>query len=243
MRASVRPEPGSETEAYDAAQAVDAPDLATLSPVTSRARRRSPWRWVALGVLVAFGVAALYYLVTLYQVWSTGEADGARKVDAIVVMGAAQYDGRPAPVLASRLDHVIELYRAGYADTIVTTGGKQPLDRFTEAAASARYLEERGVPAEAIVQESTGRTSFDSLESAARLLRERGDRSVLLVSDPYHSLRIRGIAEELGLEAFTSPTRTSPVQGAGAFRRMVKEAAGVSLARIIGYERLKELTG
>ena len=107
-----------------------------------------------LGVGVVVLIALGYYLVTLYQVWSTGDHDEARPVDAIVVLGAAQYDGRPAPVLASRLDHVLELYRPGYADTIVVTGGKQPLDRFTEAAASAKYLEARGVPASAILEET-----------------------------------------------------------------------------------------
>ena len=159
------------------------------------------------------------------------------------MLGAAQYDGRPAPVLASRLDHVLELYKAGYADTIVVTGGKQPLDRFTEAAASAKYLEARGVPASAILEAPTGRNSYDSISAAAQLLKQRGKQTVLMVSDPYHSMRISGIAEEVGLQPYTSPTRTSPITGGAAFRRMMKEAAGISLARVIGYGRLKDITG
>ncbi len=231
------PAPGSDDTVVGPAGG----EATQATPPTPRRRRRG--RWVAAGVLGAIALAIAYFLVTLYQVWSTGNADQARPVDAIVVMGAAQYDGRPAPVLASRLDHALDLYRQGLADTIVVTGGKQPLDRFTEAAASAQYLERRGVPESAIVQETAGRSSYDSLRGAARLLAAQGKRRVLLVSDPYHSLRIKGIAEEVGLDALTSPTRTSPITGMAAFRRMVKEAAGVSLARAIGYERLKELTG
>jgi uncharacterized SAM-binding protein YcdF (DUF218 family) len=216
---------------------------ASAAPVERRTSRRRWGRWVLLGAAGFVVLTVAYYLVTLFQVWSTANDDGAQPADAIVVLGAAQYDGRPAPVLASRLDHALALYQEGVADTIVVTGGKQPADRFTEAAASARYLEERGVPADAILQETTGQSSFVSLEAAARLLRSRGKERVVLVSDPYHSLRIRGIAEELGLDAMTSPTRTSPIEGGEAFRRMVKEAAGVALARLVGYERLERWNG
>jgi uncharacterized SAM-binding protein YcdF (DUF218 family) len=208
-----------------------------------RVRRRRRLRWILLSLVGVLLLAAAYYLVTLFQVWRTADADQSRPVDAIVVLGAAQYDGRPAAVLSARLDHVVDLYKNGLASTVVVTGGKQPADRFTEAAASARYLEARGVPASAILEETTGRNSYDSLQHAAQLLQARNKHSVLLVSDPYHMMRIKGIAQELGLTAYTSPTRTSPIQGWAAFRRMAKEAAGVSLARVIGYERLKELTG
>jgi len=154
------------------------------------------------------------------------------------VLGAAQYDGKPSPLLAGRLDHALELYRQGYADTIVVTGGKQPLDRFTEAAASAAYLQERGVSAGAILQETTGRSSWDSLRGAASLLDAAGKERVLLVSDPAHSLRIEDMAEELGLTAFTSPTDVASPVG-----RLAKEAAGVALARFIGWDRVEQLTG
>lgn len=213
-------------------------------PVKPSKPRRHRWlRRSVLGVAILLLLALAYYLVTLYQVWSTANQDQARPADAIVVLGAAQYDGRPAAVLASRLDHVLQLYKAGYADTIVVTGGKQPLDRFTEAAASAKYLEARGVPASAILEAPIGHNSFDSISAAAQLLKQRRKHTVLMVSDPYHSLRIGGIAEEVGLKPYTSPTRTSPITGASAFRRMMKEAAGISLARVIGYGRLKDLTG
>ena len=162
--------------------------------------RRNAGRAVR-AVLLVLAVAAGYYLISLYQVWSTGRSDQARPVDAIVVMGAAQYDGRPSPQLAARLDHVAELWPQGLAPMVVVTGGNQPGDRFTEAEASAAYLEERGVPADAIVQEGEGRTSYESLQGVARLLGERGLDSVLIVTDPFHSLRSRLIAQDAGLEA------------------------------------------
>src|SRR6185436_3848629 len=101
--------------------------------------------------LLVVVVVVGYYAVSLLQVWSTGRSDYTGKADAIVVMGAAQYDGRPSPQLAARLDHVAELWPQGRAPLVVVTGGKRPGDRFTEAQASARYLEERGVPAAAVV--------------------------------------------------------------------------------------------
>lgn len=205
-------------------------------------RRWRGWKRLRRSLYVAIALLAGYYLVNLWQVWRVGESDQARPVDAIVVMGAAQYDGRPAPVLAARLDHVLELYQEGHAPLVVTTGGNLPGDRFTEAESSANYLIERGVPAEAILQVE-GRTSYAELERTAALLEERGLDRVLLVSDPYHSLRIRLVAQELGLTAYVSPTRTSPIDGWDAFTMHVKEAAGISLGRIIGFDRLLDLTG
>lgn len=204
--------------------------------------RRWPRR-TALTALALVAVAGGYFVITLVQVHATGRSDQARPVDAIVVMGAAQYDGRPSPQLAARLDHVGELWAQGVAPIVVVTGGQQPGDRFTEAGASADYLIERGVPADAILQENVSRNSYDALAGVADMLGARDLSSVLLVSDPFHSLRIQLTARELGLTAYVSPTRTSPVQGRAAFVREVKEAVGVSLGRIIGFRRLLALTG
>jgi uncharacterized SAM-binding protein YcdF (DUF218 family) len=176
-------------------------------------------------------------------VHAVGRSDQARPVDAIVVMGAAQYDGRPSPQLAARLDHAADLWSAGLAKVMVVTGGNQPGDRFTEAEASADYLIERGVPAEAILQESHGHSSYVSLDGVATMLHQRGLFRVLLVSDPFHSLRSRLIAQELGLVAYVSPTRTSPVRGNEATAREMQEAAGIALGRIIGFKRLLSITG
>jgi uncharacterized SAM-binding protein YcdF (DUF218 family) len=203
-------------------------------------RRRRWWLWAILAIVAG---GALYYFVTLIQVWRVGDSDQARPVDAIVVMGAAQYDGRPSPQLQARLDHVVELWDRGLAPIVVVTGGNQPGDRFTEAGASARYLAAHGVDPDAILQEDHGHSSWASLETVAAMLHERGLDRVLLVSDPYHSLRIRLMAQELELTAYVSPTRTSPVTGPRAFGKELKEAAGVALGRIIGFDRLLSLTG
>jgi uncharacterized SAM-binding protein YcdF (DUF218 family) len=207
---------------------------------------RSPRQWqrkVVWALLLTAGAAVLYYAITLYQVHATGRSDHAGPADAIVVMGAAQYDGTPSPLLQARLDHVLELWGRDLAPLVVVTGGNQPGDRFTEADASKNYLVDRGVPADAILEETVGQSSYESLEGVAALLHERGLARVLLVSDPFHSLRIRLTADELGLDAAVSPTRTSPVQGGQALRREMKEAAGVAVGRIIGFRRLLSITG
>ena len=215
----------------------ESPEPSASAPARRRVLRRAVW--VLLG-LVVLGVG--YFVVNLWLVYRTGETDQARSVDAIVVLGAAQYDGRPSPQLQARLDHVVVLWDRGLAPMVITTGGKRPGDRFTEAEASAKYLEAKGVPSSAIEQ-VPGTTSYDELVAARNLLRSRNLRRVLLVSDPYHSLRIRLVSQELGLVASVSPTPTSVVRGGRAFWLEVKEAAGVSVGRIIGFDRLLRITG
>jgi uncharacterized SAM-binding protein YcdF (DUF218 family) len=217
-------------------------DLVDFRP---RDRWGRPWvrkrRWPRIVRRVLLGVVLLvfgYYAITLFQVVQAGRSDQARAVDAIVVMGAAQYDGRPSPQLAARLDHAVALYQQGFAPLVVVTGGKLPDDRFTEAEASASYLGERGVPSDAIVLESAGRSTYESLRGVADLLEERGLGSVLIVTDPYHSLRARMIAEDVGLDAYVSPTPSSVVRGGHNVRRHLVEAAGVALGRIIGFDNL-----
>ena len=200
------------------------------------------WRLVRRALSGVVALLAVYYLANLWLVFRTGNTDQTRPVDAIVVLGAAQYDGQPSPQLAARLDHVVELWDDGVAPLVVTTGGNRPGDRFTEAQASAAYLEERGVPANAIVQVG-GDTSYDSLVEARNELSERDLNSVVLVSDPYHALRIRLISQELSLTAYVSPTRTSPVRGGDVFWHELKEAAGISVGRVIGFDRLLAITG
>lgn len=193
-------------------------------------------RLVRIAVRVAIvgaGLLVLYVGVTFVQVWAASRRDEARVADAIIVMGAAQYDGVPSPALARRLDHAIDLYEDDIAPLIVVTGGRQEGDRFTEAEASANYLEEHGIPGDHIERETTGDNSWESLESAARYLHDTGNTSVVLVSDPYHAMRIDGIAHELGLDAVVSPAGSSSSLGS-----LVKETFAVALGRIIGYDRL-----
>jgi uncharacterized SAM-binding protein YcdF (DUF218 family) len=211
--------------------------------VAGPAPGRRGWRLVVRALVALVLIGIVYYLVTLFQVWIVGRSDQARPVDAIVVMGAAQYDGRPSPELQARLDHVVLLWNRGLAPLVVTTGGKLPGDRFTEAEASTEYLVAHGVPRGSIVRENAAHNSYDSLAGVAALLQARGLRSVLLVSDPFHSLRIRLTAQELALVAAVSPTRTSPVRGATELGREAKEAAGIALGRVIGFKRLLSITG
>ena len=226
----------------------DATPPRAVQPVVPRFRvprwwRRGGWSRTAGLFLAALLVGVLYYFVSLAQVWRTGMSDHVRPVDAIVVMGAAQYDGRPSPQLQARLDHVVELWTDGLAPMVIVTGGNQPGDRFTEAGTSEKYLIAQGVPEAAIVGEDTGRSSWESLQNVAERADEWGVRSVILVSDPFHSLRIRLMAEELGLTAYTSATDTSPVRGWTAAKKHFTEAAGVAAGRVVGFERLEDWIG
>jgi uncharacterized SAM-binding protein YcdF (DUF218 family) len=221
----------------------DADDDATPVHPTRLTTRRTWVKPLRRAVLLVFVVLVGYYLVSLYQVWSTGRSDEARPVDAIVVLGAAQYDGRPSPQLQARLDHVVALWPEGYAPVVVVTGGNQPGDRFTEAEASRDYLVAAGIPADAILLENEGRTTFESMLGVQRILARRGETRVLLVTDPFHALRSKLIADEVGLDPFVSPTETSTVTGGDSVRRHLEEAAGVALGRIISFRRLVDLTG
>jgi uncharacterized SAM-binding protein YcdF (DUF218 family) len=177
-------------------------------------------RLVDLGRLALAGLLAAVLLTayTTFRIWQQGERDERRASDAIVVLGAAQYDGNPSPVLRARLDHAIELYRAGLAPTFVVTGGKARDDRTTEAAAATAYAVRRGVPAAAILAEDRGASTLESLESVGAMLRSRGLRTALFVSDRSHMLRVLRIARDQGLEAWGSPTTTSPADATLARR-------------------------
>lgn len=212
---------------------------------TAAARRRRWPRRLLVAVAVLVVLAVVWYLVCLFEVWRAARTDQARPVDAILVLGAAQYDGRPSPVLRARLDHAVSLWERGLAPYLVVTGGKLPGDRVTEARASADYLIGKGVPDEAILREVQGRTTWESLAASSRFLRDRGLDRVLIVSDPYHLLRARETAEEVGLDAHTSPVPDSLISGGAEWERMLKEAAGVAVARLpfMGYRRLLRVTG
>ena len=146
-------------------------------------------------------VAAVAYPVWLaFQIWDQSRDDEPRPADAIVVLGAAQYDGEPSPVFKARLDQATYLYREELSPLVIVTGGKQAGDRFTEAEVAHRYLEEQGVPPERILEEEEGRTTLESLRRVRGIAEERGLDSALLVSDPLHSERIKRMAVDLGFE-------------------------------------------
>ena len=194
----------------------------------------------SLGLIVL--IAAVYFVVSLLQVWNTGRSADRQPVGAIVVLGAAQYDGRPSPQLQARLDHALELWNLNLASYIVVTGGKQEGDRFTEAAASRKFLESSGVASDLIFEENSGTTTYASLFAVSRVVRDLEIDRVLIVSDPFHLLRAELIANEVGLDASSSSTRTSVIQGGDAFRRNLQEAAGVAIGRIVGFQRVDSWT-
>lgn len=183
----------------------------------------------------------LYVLESLGQViWYANQHDRV-KVEDIVVLGSAQYNGVPSPDLESRLAHALELWKAGLAPDIVVTGGKEPGDVYTEATAGATWLADHGVPMERIVRVPNGRDTWESLTAVAAVLRPLGVHRLLLVSDPYHMARSLSMIESLGFQGWVNPTPNSPIKGGAVVPYYAKETIEMSLGRIIGWRRMSEL--
>ncbi|HEY5246750.1 MAG TPA: YdcF family protein [Acidimicrobiales bacterium] len=182
----------------------------------------------------------VYFVVTLVQVWLTSRHYDPRPAQAIVVMGAAQYDGVPSPDLRARLNEALLLFHQGDAGVVAVTGSKEKGDQFTEAEAGARYLETKGVPSTAIV-EAGGDDTWQSLSDVAPMLKARSDTKILMVTDPFHEDRSMAIASQLGLTPYPTPTQTSPITGWATVPYFLKEAVGVSLGRVVGYQHLHAL--
>jgi uncharacterized SAM-binding protein YcdF (DUF218 family) len=187
---------------------------------------RSVLAVVVLALTIVGGTAA--------SVWWVARGDDRTSTDALVVLGASQFDGRPSSVLEARLEHAKRLYEAGVAPVVVTVGGRREGDRFTEAEAGATYLRDRGVPD--VVPVGEGANTLQSLEAVQRLSGERGWTSVTIVTDPWHSLRSRAMARDLGLEAHTSPTRAGPSVRTREtqVRYIARETAGYLYWRVFG---------
>jgi len=166
---------------------------------------------VAVAVAGCIGLAILAGYTT-YRIWAQGQVDDQRPADAIVVMGAAQYDGRPSPLFAARLEHAVALYHAGVAPRLIVTGGKAVGDRTTESAAARAYAIAHGVPAGAILGEDRSRTTLESIRGVRDLLRDNGLVTAVFVSDRPHMLRVLRMAHDDGIAAWGSPTRTSPIE-------------------------------
>jgi uncharacterized SAM-binding protein YcdF (DUF218 family) len=179
-------------------------------------------------------VGALYVAVTFFQVWSASNEDEAQPADAVIVLGAAQYDGRPSPVLQARLDHAAELYKAGTVGKVIVTGGNQAGDRVTEAFSGFEYLRNEGIPEDDILLEVDGGSTYEQLAASEVIMDDHGLTDAVLVSDPYHSFRLQGIADEVGIDARVSPTDTG-----ASLTSLVRETAAVSLGRLVGYRRLE----
>ena len=216
--------------------------------------RRRTLLWTVLAPPAALVLA---WLAMLAAVVVAAHRDGATRLAepaaAIIVLGAAQYDGRPSPVLRARLDHGIALWRAGRAPRLIVTGGSRAGDRTTEAAVGRRYAVRHGVPDSAILLESEGRTTSESLRAASAIMREMarqdslrdapGDSALtsdgadgephpytaILVSDPFHMLRLGVLARRYGIVPITSPTPTSPISARAkvAWQYMLLESVKV----------------
>ena len=191
--------------------------------------------------VLQIGAAALICTVALIaymaaQINERGKLDERQRVDAIVVLGAAQFNGRPSDVFEARLEHAVALWNAGWADWFVVTGGKLPNDDTTEAEVARGWAIAHGVPPNRILAENDGRTTLESLEAVRKIFRNEGLQTGLFVSDETHMLRVLRMAEDLGINAFSSPTRTSPADRDDSRRRgaLLHEIAGLAVYYVGG---------
>ena len=174
----------------------------------SLVRRHPVLSFVALVLLVALTLVGAS-AITVWRAAHDDDASHVDQADVIIVLGAAQYGGTPSPVFQGRLDHAILLYRQRRADSVMVVGSKSPGDTTTEAEAGRDYLVSQGLPADSVLVEPVGRTTYESLVGAARYMREHGMRSAFLVSDPWHNARITRMASDLGFQGYASATWTS----------------------------------
>lgn len=190
----------------------------------------------------ALGAIAGAWLLSLGAVVLWGQRDNAARSDVIVVLGAAQYDGRPSPVLRSRLDHALGLWRQGMAKRVILTGGRGQGDTTSEAAVGHLYLKRRGIPESWLLVEDQSRNTEQSIAAVAVLMRRQQMEDAILVSDPFHMLRLRLLAWHHGLNVRTSPTRTSPISAnkVQVASYMVSESVKVPLSLVLVALRSEE---
>jgi len=192
-------------------------------------------------LVVALTGFLLLLAYTIYRIAAQGDLDEARKADAIVVLGAAQFNGQPSGVFEARLQHAVDLWKEGLAPYLIVTGGKLPADITTEAATARAWAMANGVPKEAILGEDHGRNTLESLENILPILRAHDLHSVVFVSDRTHMLRVLRIASDLGVAAWGSPTPPSPtdLEADRRWRSVAHEVAGLA-AYYVGGGRLIE---
>ncbi|MFI5782183.1 YdcF family protein [Nocardia sp. NPDC051570] len=185
---------------------------APADPVVAppRPRGSAVLRWIRRAIAGTVLIALVLVGGAAVRVWQVARIDDYSPADAIVVLGAAQYNGTPSPVFEARLAQAYRLFSKGVAPLVITVGGKQVGDNYTEAASGKNYLKNRGVPADRILAVETGSDTLQSIEAVATAMRARELSSAVLVSDPWHSLRTRTMARDEGLRAWTAPTRTGP---------------------------------
>ena len=185
--------------------------------------------WNAIGVVIILGIVAVAYLSTRIEQQST--RDEAQKADVILVLGAAEYRGRPSPVLRARLDHALDLYNRGLAPRIMTTGGAGGDPVFTEGGVGRSYLIGRGVPSEVIVVENESESTVESLAMAGEIMQRMGLHSVVVVSDGYHIYRVKKMLQNRGLDVYGSPRPEQHTESIHERWNYVKQAIGYMLWR------------
>jgi uncharacterized SAM-binding protein YcdF (DUF218 family) len=187
-------------------------------------------------LVAALTLSLLVTAWTSYRIWDVGNHDDRPQADAIVVLGAAQYNGRPSAILKARVEHAIDLYEAGVAPFLIVTGGKADGDVTTEAASARTLAMARGVPSAAILTEDRGRTTLESVRGTASILHDRGLQTAVFVSDRTHMLRVLRIARDEGITGFGSPTATSPSDATFADRigATAHELGGLALYFVTG---------
>jgi uncharacterized SAM-binding protein YcdF (DUF218 family) len=173
---------------------------------------RSVTRWRPIAACLAAGLVllAVWFCAVFYEVWRHARIDAAREADAIVVLGAAEYYGRPSPILKARLDHTLEIYRRGLAPRIITTGGHGEGSPFSEGEVSREYLSQHGVSAEFVTVEAGGRSTMQSAAAVAEIMDSMQLESCIVVSDGYHIYRIKRMLEERGFTVYGSPRQPGP---------------------------------
>jgi uncharacterized SAM-binding protein YcdF (DUF218 family) len=195
---------------------------------------RSPARrFIGYSIALAFTA----WLLSLIGVVLWGARDTSRPSDAIIVLGAAQYAGRPSPVLKARLDHAVLLWKRGLATWVILTGGRGTGDTTSEAAVGRRYVLRAGVADSAILLENEGRTTAASLAAAAEIMHKKRLDDAILVSDPFHMLRLQILARQYGVKSVTSPTRTSPISAnrVEALAYIVSESVKVPATVVLAF--------
>ncbi|MEI6624406.1 MAG: YdcF family protein [Actinomycetes bacterium] len=167
--------------------------------------------WRAMVMIMIF-VIVVFPVIVAVGSWSyvnsVGQANDRTKTDAIVVLGAAQFNGTPSPVLRARLAHALDLYQSGIAPRIITVGGNQPGDQYTEAGAGRQWLIEQGVPQSDVVAVKTGSDTLGSLQSVATVAEQNGWTSITVDSDPAHMARSMAMAHRIGFDAHANPTKS-----------------------------------
>lgn len=204
------------------------PSLERYSDLSYGDKRRGHRKWV-IAIAAILALAAIISLGFMAAIYAQARTDEARPVDAIVILGAAQFNGRPTEVFSARLQHGLDLYNEGYAPWIIVTGGKQDTDVYTEADTAETWLLDRGVPQSAILKETVGRDTWENLQGA----KEAGDpydiETILIVSDGFHLFRAERMANALGFESYSSPAPDSPIRpwSAVEFGYVIRETVAV----------------